>query len=491
MHRVVRVRTGLQPHDPRERHRPRLRSGLYLQPLLDSLDRQTLASDRFEVIFVDDGSTDDTAGLLDAWAAARPNVQVFHQENHGWPGQPRNFALEHARGEYVYFVDQDDWLGDEALERMTDYARENRSDVVVGKMLGIDRPVPVAIFARSHPRARIGEVPLQDSQTPHKMFRRAFLDEIGLRFPEGRRRLEDHLFVTTAFLRAEVVSVYSDYDCYIHIRRDDGGNAAFRTYEPVAYYSNLEDVLDVIDEFLPAGSAKDSYLERWIRTELVGRLRAKEIRTDDTGSRRSYYAEISRILRDRIPQSAIRSAYRKFRLAAALARSADESDYFRIDGAMQAVELRTRLTSEGVRVRLQDGARVLPADATLSALLHKHASSEQIRTVVADLGTDEALLAPSLSIDLRDGRRITATRRGGTDLYAIERAVGLGIEDLEGATISLASIAGYKTSVATRRRMRPLIARARRRSRTAVRSGLHRVIGRARTERMIQRLRGR
>ena len=66
------------------------------------------------------------------------------------------------------------------------------------------------------------------------MFRRAFLAEHDLTFPEGRRRLEDHVFVVSAYLHARTISVLSDYPCYFHTARDDGGNAGFRPLEPVA-----------------------------------------------------------------------------------------------------------------------------------------------------------------------------------------------------------------------------------------------------------------
>src|SRR4051812_35302588 len=92
------------------------------------LDQSLPASD-YEVIFVDDGSTDGTAQRLDALAAAHANVHVRHIPNSGWPGRPRNVGLDLARGEFVYFVDNDDWVGHEALERLYQRARRDEADV--------------------------------------------------------------------------------------------------------------------------------------------------------------------------------------------------------------------------------------------------------------------------------------------------------------------------------------------------------------------------
>lgn len=108
--------------------------GAYIEDCIASLLRQSLPPDEYEVLFVDDGSTDGTPARLDAVAAEHPRVTVVHQENSGWSGKPRNVGIAAAEGEYVMFVDNDDYLGDEALERMYDYGVANDADVVVGKM---------------------------------------------------------------------------------------------------------------------------------------------------------------------------------------------------------------------------------------------------------------------------------------------------------------------------------------------------------------------
>jgi len=384
----------------------------YLQPLLDSLDRQTLPRDEFEAIFVDDGSSDGTGDALDEWTKHRSHTRVIHQPNHGWPGQPRNVGIDLAQGTYVYFVDQDDWLGDEALARLVAYADINASDVVVGKMKGIRRGVPVELFKSSVPKAVIGETPLQGSLTPHKVFRRAFLDEIGLRFPEGRRRLEDHLFVTTAYLRASVVSVYSDYDCYMHISRDDGGNAAFRPFKPSDYYGNLEEVLDVVDRFIPEGDVKDRFLQRWVRGELVGRLRSRFVQNMARTDQEAYFLAISQILQKRIPISAIRLLPFEYRLSAILARHTPAAEFFRVEASLKRVVAMAGLV-EGPRIvsiRLFDNIRPLGAQARLSDVLATRADSSLTRAVIEEFGDDPELLPPT-SLRVGDAAEDTHLQR--------------------------------------------------------------------------------
>ncbi|MER6423055.1 glycosyltransferase family 2 protein [Streptomyces sp. NPDC001137] len=273
--------------------------GPYIEDCITSLLKQSLPPDEYEVIFVDDGSTDQTPARLDALAAEEPRVRVIHQENSGWSGKPRNVGIAASQGEYVMFVDNDDRLGDEALERMYDYGVANGADVVVGKMAGQGRGVPVELFRRNRPRASVRDAPLIDSLTPHKMFRRAFLDEIGLRFPEGRRRLEDHVFVTEAYLRAANVSVIGDYVCYYHIRRDDSSNAGFQQFDPVGYFKNLREALDIVDRYTEPGEVRDSLHRRWLRVEMVERLRGKRFLVKPDDYRRKQFAEIHQVVVER------------------------------------------------------------------------------------------------------------------------------------------------------------------------------------------------
>jgi glycosyltransferase involved in cell wall biosynthesis len=273
--------------------------GNYIEDCIASLRRQSLPSDAFEAIFVDDGSTDGTPARLDALAAEVANVTVVHQEASGWSGKPRNVGIAAAQGEFVMFVDNDDYLGDEALERMYDYGVANGADVVVGKMAGKGRGVPVELFRRNHPHATVDNAPLIDSLTPHKMFRRAFLDRIGLRFPEGRRRLEDHVFVTEAYLRADNVSVLSDYVCYYHLRRDDASNAGFQRFDPVGYFQNLREALDVVEKYTEPGPTRDRLFRRWLRNEMVERMRGKRLLGVPEDYRKELFTEIRGVVVER------------------------------------------------------------------------------------------------------------------------------------------------------------------------------------------------
>lgn len=222
----------------------------YLRTLLDSLVGQDLEPSRYEVLAIDDGSTDDGPALLDEYAARHPQLRVVHQENSGWPGIPRNRGLDLARGRYVFFADADDEMGPEALRRMTAFADEHGSDVVVPKMVGVGgRWVRDAMYARTQVDADLEQV--FTTLTPQKMFRRSFLQEEGIRFPEEKVRLEDGMMLARAYLRARRVSLLGGYDFYYLVARDDGQNISSQGFDPEGYTWSIGEVSRIVTELDP------------------------------------------------------------------------------------------------------------------------------------------------------------------------------------------------------------------------------------------------
>ena len=87
----------------------------YVCRAVESLQHQSLED--FELLVVDDGSTDRTGAILDAIAERDIRITVFHTKNAGAPAA-RNYALAHAQGTYVLFVDADDWASGRMLADM-------------------------------------------------------------------------------------------------------------------------------------------------------------------------------------------------------------------------------------------------------------------------------------------------------------------------------------------------------------------------------------
>lgn len=157
-----------------------------LTECITSAMEQTIGLDALEIIAVNDGSTDGTGKELDRLAALCPSLRVIHQENSGTAAVPRNVALDVARGDYVFFLDSDDYLGPDALRRMVAMADENKTDIVLGKMVSVGgRAVPTAVFKNTQPRTDIFSSAAYRTLGCWKLFRRSLLERLNLRFPRS------------------------------------------------------------------------------------------------------------------------------------------------------------------------------------------------------------------------------------------------------------------------------------------------------------------
>ena len=114
---------------------PVYKAEAYLAACVDSLLAQTIGD--LEILLVDDGSPDRSGEIADAYAARFPEkVKSFHVEN-GGQGRARNIALPHAKGEYLGFVDSDDWVVPDMYEKLIAKCEETGADIAVCNWLEV------------------------------------------------------------------------------------------------------------------------------------------------------------------------------------------------------------------------------------------------------------------------------------------------------------------------------------------------------------------
>jgi glycosyltransferase involved in cell wall biosynthesis len=341
---------------------PFFNPGADIDASIGSMIDQTLPRDRFEVILVDDGSTDGSGERVDQWAAQHPDLlTVHHIAASGGPALPRNVGIDQARGRYIQFVDSDDTLAPRALERQLEIADSSDADVVVGKLSSDFRGVWHPLFRRTVTGKTLADYPLIQNLTVCKMFRREFLAEHGVRFPEGPHYIEDQQICIQAYAHARSVAVIGDMVCYFYRRRRTGGRSyGDTTIVPGDYFRELEAILDIIDtQVSPA--AQTAARSRYYRDEMLGRLRNAAMLSYDPAYRREMVGEVRRLATSRFPADVHRGLPMFVRAESRLLL--DDNLEGLVDFARELA--RVRLTATTTPPRWHDGRLVVAVDALL------------------------------------------------------------------------------------------------------------------------------
>ena len=160
-----------------------------LRNCLQSVINSTLPRDRFEIVIADDGSSEpETLAILGEFEkslAADPGFfrVISLGSNSGGAARPRNRILDEATGEYVFFVDSDDTIGNLALERIAEAVAVTPADWIALNQAPVNGRATVARVREPH--AEVPRVQALATLTVHKVFRRAEIERQQLRFDEG------------------------------------------------------------------------------------------------------------------------------------------------------------------------------------------------------------------------------------------------------------------------------------------------------------------
>lgn len=206
----------------------------YLEKCLNSLCQ--LPSDEYEIIAVNDGSTDDSAKILNRWIDRIPNLNIIHQQNSGLSAA-RNAGFLKVCGEFVAFIDSDDFIDSENLEKLFYYATINDADITVGdywNYIGDDTHIEtINASARLYNASDFFInycIPLK-SVVWRSIYKRSFLTNNHLNFHEGVC-FEDVEFTPKAFAMAKKV-FYSKIPFYYYRHRENSITTSKSTLKKV------------------------------------------------------------------------------------------------------------------------------------------------------------------------------------------------------------------------------------------------------------------
>ncbi|ELS2085838.1 glycosyltransferase family 2 protein [Campylobacter coli] len=194
-----------------------------IKPCIDSINAQTLDKSRWEVIFVDDASTDGSVEVIEKLINENINYRIIKREiPSGNASAPRNEGIKASLGKYVFFLDSDDYIDSKLLENGINIALKNDSDIVYFKMELNARTVTKRPF--KHPivdKADIEKNHLMRTLRIFKMFKTKMLRENNILFDVTVNVCEDMLFGATALLYAKNISILADRDYYFASLHDE------------------------------------------------------------------------------------------------------------------------------------------------------------------------------------------------------------------------------------------------------------------------------
>lgn len=202
----------------------------YIGKTVDSILNQTFED--FELILINDGSTDGTRKILEECREEDKRLKVIHQENSG-PGAARNVGIREARGEYIGFVDGDDYIDKEMYEKLLNVVVNNKVEMVMCGYTEKRDEDEIVVRANLQDREILFQKDIEDSIIStfiknvnfgyfalwNKIYYKEFLLENDLFIEEDRKQGEDWWFNIRVFCKLQSV-VYIDEPLYYYIRQN-------------------------------------------------------------------------------------------------------------------------------------------------------------------------------------------------------------------------------------------------------------------------------
>jgi glycosyltransferase involved in cell wall biosynthesis len=195
----------------------------YLEKCLESVINQTLGE--IEIICINDGSTDNSLQILEDFAQNDKRIKIINKENSG-QGSARNIGMQQATGQYISFIDSDDWIDLNMYEKLYENAKTLKSEIVMCPIRIFDestlefkyddRYFTLGYFSEGYDNRVFNHTETRDflfkiSVTPfNKLYNTNFLHEINAKFPENLI-FEDNPFFYYIYLNARKVSLVRDY----------------------------------------------------------------------------------------------------------------------------------------------------------------------------------------------------------------------------------------------------------------------------------------
>ncbi|MGL4849518.1 MAG: bifunctional glycosyltransferase/CDP-glycerol:glycerophosphate glycerophosphotransferase [Clostridium sp.] len=261
----------------------------YLRETIESLENQTMKD--FEVIFIDDGSTDSSKEILEACSKKHENFRLVCQENSG-PSRARNKGIKLAKGEYIAFMDSDDIIPKDSLEVRYKLATEHDAEVVVCGTYMYDgkKKWPIqSHFLEGEKNLRNSYELLWTLGPCNKLFKTSLIRDSE--FPEDIKYAEDQVFVIDAYLRANKVYTSKYLAYFYRVRPEEDktsltslvqNNSSYVIEQVTKVWVTLNKIIEKnCTNFYTAEALKQEYLGRLVSVDIWPPFMAAMVTRDE------------------------------------------------------------------------------------------------------------------------------------------------------------------------------------------------------------------
>ncbi|MBE6529931.1 MAG: glycosyltransferase family 2 protein [Ruminococcaceae bacterium] len=190
----------------------------YICECLDSCLEQDIPANDYEIICIDDGSTDKTTEILDGYAAKYIQIKLIHQKNSG-VSAARNTGIEQAKGDYIWFVDADDLIQENILSELSSILSESENDIFFLKTYFFEDELTEDEY-RKKKRRELMPTEIRSTTCTQKLFRREIIEKNHIRYLSEISFGEDTLFVFD-YLKYTKRSGTLDIPTYFQRRHSD------------------------------------------------------------------------------------------------------------------------------------------------------------------------------------------------------------------------------------------------------------------------------
>ena len=194
----------------------------YLEKCIDSILNQAL--EEFELVLVNDGSTDNSGAICDKYSNKDERVKVIHKKN-GGVSSARNVGIKNANGDYIGFVDPDDYVDIDMYKKLYELCIKSNSDIAICKL---GREINGNIINKSYDEGLLELNNLEGMRELFKgeLYRFSLCNKLfnkkcfeNIKFPEGR--IHEDLSTTYKLFANSNKSIYTNYMGYIYVKREN------------------------------------------------------------------------------------------------------------------------------------------------------------------------------------------------------------------------------------------------------------------------------